>query len=566
METDTTILAADDPRLAVAIKGYNGLELGNLETYIDDTLAWMQTSYGDIDLSEDVVAFRIGIPYLGSDSSVDASTVYTSDDSLDRLISTIGLDFVKFTVKENALVSSSDIVRQSVTYTYKSQHIHRIFGNLFIEGINNVTGYTYLDDFDVNPSNKAYMKVEYNDVNQLPLPTKPLPDYVVKCAMYLSQNMNLLNNSEGVNGEDRVKKGDVIYHTVKQVFDALVIVKSRIGVKTQAIVDDDPLNRSEAIALIFETTELGEGFKALDFGGLIEDLRLLIRIPASRANQEELERLVTYDEVFSDVFKEEWVALSSKDVDEHIREQHLKDVYSTDSTHTGVPLDDVYNGYYGCKNGGLYRFFRVSDEWYDTITPEKMAIIFYSGLDLIMENDTDPCPFDVVIIVIAIIVITVLTWGKGTGPAVAAGNALLLASAIISIASVLGVIDTKTSTVLTIIVALLSIYNSLITEGFKFGLNNATMQFVISMANLGLTVVNMIEDENFQSEMEAIEEEMAQIEADDASEWESQIKLILGGYQDLHISNGSQMDYEKPMKDMYAKFSTYPEKGFRNQG
>ena len=96
MATTLNKIGQVDPLFAASIKNYDETEVADLIRYIDATILWMQ-ELGIHDVGEDVVMFRVGIPYCGSDSAVDASTVYTSDDSIDRLITTLSVDAIKFT-------------------------------------------------------------------------------------------------------------------------------------------------------------------------------------------------------------------------------------------------------------------------------------------------------------------------------------------------------------------------------------------------------------------------------------------------------------------------------------
>ena len=178
MGTELDITAQTDPLYAVSLKGYDTNEVDNLLLYVDQTITWLQDK-NVYTSTEDVISLRVGVPYLGSDESVDANTVYTSNDELDRVIASIGLDFIKITTYKN---DTSPVADQLVSYTYKSPYIHRIFGDYFVDGVNNKSGLLYMDGYDISGSRLATAPVVYNGVVQnIPIIPEAMPNFVVYC-------------------------------------------------------------------------------------------------------------------------------------------------------------------------------------------------------------------------------------------------------------------------------------------------------------------------------------------------------------------------------------------------
>jgi len=593
MATELDIIGQEDPLYAASIKGYNNAELLSLIGYLDQSMAWMQSKNLHVE-GEDVVAFRIGVPYLGSDLTVDASTVYESDDNLDRLIASLSLDMLKFTVK-----STDDTLRdymKAESYTYKSQYIHKIFGEYFIDGVDNQSGLTYLDGVDVSLSKLGSIPVEYGGIVQTPpIIPQEIPDYVIKAFTYMVQNpfMSVVYwDEEGVENPEYVKKGDTIYFSSKAFFDGLAIAKYKAETKTDIVTEEElPLTTDDAITKIFEFTELTKSFEDTQYGGLIEDMRLILRFPASRGNQEQLEALL--QENFEDVFKEQFIKISDKDVDESMRELDLKDEYSTEKTDEYSRLDDSESGHYGCHrttavndNEGYspedpewfptyeedYRYWYISDAWLQQQSAEVISILFWLGLDVDYDMDTNPCPYDqalTIVIIIVMTIITIFTLGAAStatgavaatisAEAAAIASAIAIAGAIVSIGVTTGAIDAKTGKKLGIALAIISLNPS---QFLTMGLNVATLNFVVMIANTALSIVEL-KELDVTEEIDRLTAEQAKLE-DAAKENENSIRVQLGGYQDMHISKGCEMDYEKYLKDTYDRYSPYTGTGFR---
>ena len=595
MADELAIIGQEDPLEAAAIKGYDEQEIDSMVAYMDSTIAWMQSKNLHLETSQDVVMLRVGVPYLGSDKTVDANDVYLSDDNIDRLISTLSIDAVKFSVQATTNVSAAN---QLESYTYKSPYIHKIFGAYFIDGVDNRTGYSLLDNYDLNTSELASIPTEYDGIPQnVPIIPYDIPADVISCLMYIVQNPKLITVMGNSVYEPR---GDVIYFRSQDFFDGIVQAKYLAELKFETVTEAElPISTEEAIRLVLEYSGIDEAFEDLEYGGILEDVRVTARFPASRDMQEQLEALLSTDangdfEVFSDIFKEEFHVIAPKDIEGSLRKEDLQDIYNTDKTTEYLTLEDSISGNYGCMrsteepvedaDGYLpddpnwtptyetvvdYRYWYVSDEWIHAQTPEVMAIVFWLGLDIVVDIDSNPCPYDEILTIVIIIVMAVITViSAGTTSTVTAAvvasaiaQAAAIASAIVAIATTVGAIDSSTATYLTAALAVISLGTSILSGALTIGLNTATLGFVVKIANTALVVVSQIDEDAYQKEMEEIAEEQAMYE-EEAKSYENEIRVQLGGYQDMHITAGSAFDYEKHINDKFSKFATYENSGF----
>lgn len=594
MSDEIARVGQENPILAASFKGYGEQEIGNLDGYIDATRAWMESLGIHEADSEDVVAIRVGVPYLGSDKTVDANTVYNSNDDVERLIATLSLDVLKVTAKTASYSGFGMPAKQMSSYTYKSPYIHRIFGNYFVDGVSNRSGFAYLDNVNVNPSKLASIPIQYNGVVQH-LPIKPgnIPDYVIHCVTYLIQNPKLITK---LLGDTRVSQGDMMYFPTHELYSILDFVKTRIAHKFVPVTEVQlPENAEELIKDILETLEMDRAFNAMDYGGLVNDMRLLLRIPASRANQVVLQGLLGSED-FNDVFKEVFAALGDVASESNPKADDLADVYSNSVGEDYIVggkslLDNVNGGFYGCKvepipadpeepdvilwddygmTGHIrgpqtsHRFWYVSDEWLQNSTAEKIAVVFWMGLDLRTRNDNNPCPFDKMLTIVVIIAITIVTWGSASAAAAAgftsataatAAQTLAIMSAVVSIGMTLGVIDVKTGKKLGIALAVASLGVSWYTSAVPMGLNTETMQLTVETANIGLKiaeyrefdVMDDIEDLKTQTKEEREQAELYE---------ESGLKIQLGGIDDRHLS-WPVFEYYGKAYDRYAVYQGY---------
>lgn len=277
---------------AADAKGYNPTELGLLTTYIDQTIAWLGTiGYTD----GDVCCYRVGIPVLPSGNTTFIEELYTLElPENDYIINSVEIDMIKITAKGTCHTGFNN------TYTYKSTYNHKILANYFIDGVNNATEYitppikgpfhitfpgfmvtpryTYIDEpeYNCNVSKYAGLNAQYDGVRQTSLPTIEIPSYVVKCFNMIAQNMQLVSEiSETSTGE---KKGDLVYLSIPKLIHKLTLAKTRS--------DEKFFNEYyEDLHYIMTETGLDQAFKDLKYGGMIDKLDMIIRIPASYENE-----------------------------------------------------------------------------------------------------------------------------------------------------------------------------------------------------------------------------------------------------------------------------------------
>lgn len=546
----------EEPLLASLLKGYNQSELTNLVSYLDQTLAWLESKHNSTPLAilnTSTCMFRVGIPYVGSDSTVTADTVYTANEDEDNLIRSIGVDALKFSFNSGN------------TYTYKASYIHRIFSNYFVNGVDNKTGLSYLNDYNISLSTVATIPIGQ------PLKTpQPVPSYVVHAFTYISQNPKML---VAVEGSERTKGGDVVYLRVSALIARFTEVRDKAATKRDNLATFNS-EQNQDLYKILETTGLLESFDSLNYGGVLSTLQIQIRIPASRDNQETLEGLLDADSgSMSNVFKETYVGISDVDLAKHPKKDDLEDVYSTSmgADELGNPynLDNEYNGYYGCKkteiieedneeddddNGGTttttvvtYRHWQVDNAWFQSLTAEKKAIIFWMGLDLNIGQD-NPCPYDEVITIIIIIAMTIY----GVQGASTLVQGLLITAAVISIAITTGQITGKRARNAAILAAILTITASGInySEGMATG-----FQFSMQIASTSLQVKQVWDQYQFETDMARKESELKDL-TEDAEMYESQLRFIYG--ESFEVGpNSLKQDPFKYIDDMYKDFRMY---------
>jgi len=580
MAKELDVVGQQDPYFASKLKGYDVDEISSALAHLDSTIAWLVGKGLHLPTSEDIVTFRAGVPYLGGDKTVDADSIYDGDGNLDVLIRSISTDVIKVTLSNGDTTQSA--ANRMTSYTYKSKYVHRIFGRFFYDGVDNRTGFTYMDGENTNLSNIASVPVRYNGVVQnTPATHSAIPDFFIKCMTYLVQHPRIfveMGNSLYTKG------GDLVHFKSDKFYTGLVTARANLAEKIVPVsIVDLPINVEEAVADIFETTGLDNSFSDLEYGGLIDGLRLVIRIPASRAKQEILEGLLSTEEVFSDVFKEEWVTdLSIKDEEGSVRDLDLADPYNMDAGDLG--LEDVANGYYGCRRVETiddprkpgtsietitHRHWMVSDKWLSELTAEHLAVIFWEGLD-ILSNNTSPCPLDKIVTIIIIIVMTVISViSLGSTAALQAGEttvlvaqALAITSAVISIGMTTGAITTQQGGIAAAVVGAASLFTLNFTAILTtFG--SESLQAVMAVASVGLQIAEVVQEDEFASSVKDLEDQQAEVDANNPEFFEEGIRIELGGYQDMHIQNGAEVDYEKYLTDTYSRFATYKHSGFR---
>jgi len=352
---------------AADAKGYNPTELTKLRDYIDQTLDWLDT-IGWVE--GDVFCYRVGRPVLTSTSSSEVEELYEQEiPETTDIINGLSVDMIKITAKGIAVDGVDRVPRYkgyNDTYTYKSKYTHKILSNYFIDGVNNATGYNYINDAEYNCilSASAGLRAEYGGIRQISAPTKPLPDFVIKCFTMVTQNFRLLGEFSDTKNE---KKGDVVYITIDKLKYKLNRAKTSSTEKFFGEYYED-------IKYILEYSGMDQAFKDVQLGGQFNVLDLVIRIPASWENEKELMGFLEDEEVadycskdkseitdadrktfFDYVFDKRAVtgdAFTDSAIDQSLKKEHLLDI-------------DILNA-------SLNRIKAIADEDYLTIDNEDL--------------------------------------------------------------------------------------------------------------------------------------------------------------------------------------------------
>lgn len=390
---------------AADAKGYNPTELALLVGYIDQTLAWLDT-IGWVE--GDVCAYRVGMPVLKSTANSELEELYTVEVSAtDYIINGLSVDMIKITAKGVAVAGVDRVARYegyNDTYTYKSQYHHEILANYFIDGVNNATRYItpartidvwesepivipeivhnekyiYIDEpeYDCNKNALAGLRAEYDGVRQMAYTPKELPDYVVKCFNMIAQNFRLLGEFSDT---ETGKKGDIVYLSIANLKYKLQLAKDKSNKEAGTFFGE----YYEDLQYILEYAGMHQAFKDVQYGGQIEKLDLVMRIPASWENEKALKGLIEDKEValhygidlaevneshrqgfFNYVFDPRMIAedaFSSTAITEHVQREHLLDVDRVNEALTRVRLIDNAN-YEQITNDDLWTI----NQWFTT--------------------------------------------------------------------------------------------------------------------------------------------------------------------------------------------------------
>ena len=346
---------------AADAKGYNPTELALLVGYIDQTLAWLDT-IGWVE--GDVCAYRVGVPVLKSTANSELEELYTVEVSAtDDIINGLSVDMIKITAKGVAVAGVDRVARYegyNDTYTYKSQYHHEILANYFVDGVNNASGYSYIDEpeYNCNLNALAPLRAEYNGVRQMAYTPKELPDYVVKCFTMIAQNFRLLGEFSDTETE---KKGDVVYISIAKLKYKLQLAKDKANKEVGTFFG----KYYEDLQYILDHVGMDQAFKDVQYGGQIDKLDLVMRIPASWENEKALKGLIEDKEValhynielgavneshrqgfFDYVFDARMIAedaFSNTAITEHVQREHLLDVDRVNEALTRVRSIDNSN-------------------------------------------------------------------------------------------------------------------------------------------------------------------------------------------------------------------------------
>lgn len=570
----------EEPLWQMNLLDYDKEELETLVSYIDQTRAWFN-AHGVAGIfnqwgpeSEDVVGLKVGIPSLTPTDISEVAALYAANNDTDQLVRSVSLDALKISTK---------VVRDGVTYsqpyTFKSAFNHTRYSGLFTEGVDNKTGFTYLDNYSMNSSATAGMAVRYNGSPAKLLPPLPVPAHVYGCMVYVLQNASLYTKfvSEPVD-----RGGDIIYYSSDKFYNLLLHIRQ----EALSIISKVATPYEEEIYELLISLGMDKAFKDIQFGGDFAEMRLAMRIPASRNNQALLEGLMSQHDVFEDIFKVKAITHEDRDIEASEKKEDLNDPFS--GSKNGQLIDTVPGGY-GCKGlvyknygdgvnytshaaciagppgSGIfhcvprlrYRYWYIDAEWYDSLTTEQKAIVFWMGLDIVTSQN-EVCELDEILAVIIVIIVTYFTAGLGSGTALTMTQGLAVLSGIISIASITGVIDAETAAALTLLLAVVSLGTSVATT--SIGSRELFMQ-AINVANMALETLTIVEASNTQDKLDDMTEQIEALE-DDAALWETNFRFMYGGAFEMTVRDGPEADPYKFHKDMYKDFSIYTTPGF----
>jgi uncharacterized protein YrzB (UPF0473 family) len=339
-------------------KGYPKETLAKIRELVVQAKSWLSANIGDVD--NDLIAIRGGVTtmtlYLDANNNpyTDAETlseqIYKNlfdGDTSYLMQSFVGLDYVKITSRnrmELDLERTPGATPEQMPYSnnfnmyhYASPFVHKVFGNYFVNGVYNATKpkvptkklianlgtYTdyipYLSSIDLRgvKSPIGFIPVRYD--GSLGTPTgyfEEVPEVLKELLTLIVQNIYLFSQVVDVDrerdGKERVLVGDKYVNTVSGFIQALDRVDATCDERLNRFADDqDGTDYYQDVKTILEYTGLDQAFKDLRYGGELEDLRLLIRIPASYEMEKELRSYLERQEVI-----EEWNKYHSSQIDD----------------------------------------------------------------------------------------------------------------------------------------------------------------------------------------------------------------------------------------------------------
>lgn len=538
-----------EPLWASAMKDFDKEELETLIAYLDSSIAWFsQIGIAGSD-SEDVLGFSIGKPVAVNNSQLENAVLYAGNGDSDQLISSISIDAIKITskVNHNGLAANQ-------CYTFKSAFQHEFYDKYFYNGVENLSGFAYLDAYRMNLSAISPLPVSYPAST---LGTTPLPSFVYGAVTYISQNTSLYLEAVEIGAVDAVeKRGSITYYSTHGFYNLM------LGIRTTAIstIANIATPYQEDVHEMMVYLGVDEAFRNIQFGGDYTDLRLALRIPASRSNQLTLEGLLSQHESFSSIFAESWFTHTDRDIEDNEKNEDLTDLYST-SKGEYPELDNSSTGFYGSKNGGSYRYWYISEAWLNSITIEQLSIVFWMGLDIITEQG-DPCPFDELLAIIIVIVITYFSAGLGTGTALTVMQGLSVLSGILSIASITGIITPKDAMIIGAVLAIATLGASLVSSATMSaqGMMMASMRIASTVLDT-LSTLDTLDVMRKATELEAITKELEEM-TEDAEMWESNFRFSYGGSFEMGVREGPEANPYMYVKDLYKEFEIYKTPGF----
>ena len=319
-------------------KGYPKETLIKIRDLIPTVKTWLTNNIGDI--NQDLIAIRFGVPTLQLSANPDGTmshaektqsqlvyeTEFVEDPSTYLMNAFISMDYIKITSRQRN--NNGNYINTFKMYGKSSDYVHKVFGNYFKNGVYNATSpaistkdmvkakvnkiefpnyLPYLDSINLDgvKSRIGIMNVQYDGVEGFPTPVGDfgvVPEDIVTLTTLISQNIylfsSLSNRDVQVDGKNRVLPGDKYVNTVQGFIDALDRVSDTCIDRLSKFADGyNGTDEYEDIKEILEITNLDQAFKDLRYGGNIDDLRLLIRVPASYRNEKELKGYLEKNEI-----------------------------------------------------------------------------------------------------------------------------------------------------------------------------------------------------------------------------------------------------------------------------
>lgn len=329
---------------------------------------------------------------------------------------------------------------------------------------------------------------------------------------------------------------------------------------------------------LFGTLKLNDSFKDLEYGGVIDELLLVLRIPASKKNTKDLKTMFGND--FKKVFTTEFfsdVGIDSEATDaaEYERTTTIVESNEEGTITTTVEFDgittvtvvDTDNSGSGITVTVEYLHYRISKRELDKMNGERLSEIVALGLSFYTGTQT-PCPNDkliTVVVIIALTVVTVMSAGSAGAPAWAIAS--IIASSAITIGLQLGVWkNEKTKRNLGYVAAVLSVvgsggisYNSLATSASLGSAEFINFAATTSLAVLDTTTSIYMTNETYQfnKDITNIETQIANYDELMADQWEQQIRFSFEDVFDSHVRMGHEADPYQSIKEVYSAYSIY---------
>jgi len=334
------------------------------------------------------------------------------------------------------------------------------------------------------------------------------------------------------------------------------------------------------IGKLFKTLGLEDAFKDLEYGGVIDELLLMLRIPMSKKNTKMLKEMFPnrFNKVaVPELFDDEGISKEDDDIAEYTFTTTIVDNGIDTRTTTTENLDGTVTVTVtgsteeaGTTYEYRYGFYRISKRELDRFNGEQLseiltvAMSFYTGTE-------KPCPYDNMIVFVAVVIVVIATAGSGTGPMAAWATAATAVSGTITIGLQLGVWKSKkTRRNLTIVAAVLGLagagmaaYASVSTSAGVASqtavhiTTNEAIALSLQTVNAINSVYSTIETYSFNEDMTLIDSQIADYDRMLEEEWEQNMRFVFGDSFDSHVVDGIETDPYDSIRDVYKNYSVY---------